>query len=154
MAIRTTNDLDTCVRTIICGLSSATLSVLDQIFATYQAQIQLQILFLQSELSKLDILAAPVVLANEAAQSLLSQVRAAANLLPMSLIAGCTQFSDVNLAIRQNIDRISADAQVVATDLTRLLSMRDEVSALINELNTVLDLYAAIRAQISLCQAA
>lgn len=133
--------LSNCVKTILCGLSAATRSALKTLVQGYVAQLEVLVTALEAKLIYLDLLTAPVNVLNSLAQQAIAEVKAGANIVPLDLIGSCIEIGDLNVSIQNNLDALLVDVNIVANDLERLLSFRDEVQAEINNLREVIALY-------------
>lgn len=145
--------LDDCVRQILCGLSQPVISALNAALSALLIPIDTQIAFVTSQLVMLDVATLPVTIAADAIRALLAQVRAASNILPLSLAVACFDIGVLNLNINEQIDRLTADLAEYEQKLTRLLSLKEELNALIEQLNLIKDQYLAVQAVLQSCQA-
>lgn len=143
--------LDNCVSQIICGLSAATLRLLDNLLLAQKTALLVEISAIEAQILELDVLVAPLRIAGAAAQAALSTARQVTTLIPLQLAGGCLQISDVGATIRTGVDIISADLRNIEEDLARALSFRDELEALKQELEADLELLNTLRLQIQVC---
>lgn len=146
-----TVELSNCVKDILCGLSHGVRNALASLIRLFMAQIDAQIALLSAQLVYLDILSAPPQLAKVAVDAAVAQVKQYAQLIPFSLVAGCVGMSDLSLGVQANLDAITSTADIILDDLSRLLSFRDEIQAILEDLETIRDLYAEVLNQVSLC---
>jgi hypothetical protein len=145
------SDLNPCVKAILCGLSSAALNALQAVIDGQVALIQAQIVVYQTQLLQYDVLAIPVEVAQQVAQSYIDKVRNSAILLPLNLITECVDLGDFNLNLQQSIDVALATADDLAYEAIRLLSYRDDLNAIVQELNAALTQFTDIKAVIGEC---
>lgn len=145
--------LPLCVRAILCGLSTGVQNALAGILAGYIAIIDVEIGALTGYLVYLNIATLPINALNSVVQTALLQAKAAANIVPFSIIGECIQVGDLNVAIQANIDVILEDVNVIATDLSRLLSIKEETDAAIRELQAVRDTYVEVLGILNACAA-
>lgn len=143
--------LDPCVRAILCGLSNATLNAIKGLINAQVAIVTAQIAIITAKLLKYDILATAAQAGANIVLGKIEEIRAAASLIPLTLIAGCLDLGNLNLSIQQTIDAFVADFEVFVADAIRLLSFIDELNLLKLAYQEVLDLYQAVLATISLC---
>jgi len=144
-------DLDSCVRRVLCGLSDTALRALQGLIDGQVAILQAQIAVYQAQILQYDVLAIPVEIAANAAQTVVDQVREAAYLVPLNLIADCADLGYFNLNLTQSIDVAVSTAEDAIFEATRLLSFRDELNAIVSELNGIIDQFTDIRSVIDEC---
>jgi len=137
-------DLSPCVRQILCALSQPLRNALTAQLTLARSELQAQLVILQAKVAQYEVLAVGARIVAAVAQAALAQVQAAANLLPLSLISNCTDLGDVNVSVRQNIDRVSQDLVVATQKLTRVLSVSDELADAINVINEQISLLNAV----------
>jgi len=145
--------LNPCVKEILCGLSDAVLRTLQGIIDGQVAILQAQIVIIQTQILQYDILAIPVEITRAAAQAIIDTVRQSVALVPLNLISNCVDLGDFNLNLYQSLDVATAVVDDIAFEATRLLSFRDELNSLVNELNTAIDQFTDIRGVIDECLA-
>lgn len=143
--------LANCVQVLLCGLSAAVRNALVALLQGYIAQLGLVVATLKAQLIYLNILTAPVKIADDAVTGVITKVRAAANLVPLSLIGQCVDIGDLNVSIQQNLDVVLADATIIANDLERLLSFGDEIAAKIQSFENTIQFYEQVIATINVC---
>ena len=144
----------TCVRVLLCGLSSAAQTALRALVESQRAVVNAQLVAAEAKLIAL----APEVAGLEAARALVAEAVSVttdvAGLVPVSLIAGCVQLGDFTQSLVAISGALSSEANLallVFDDLTRALALRDELSQLITQLNTVLDGFTLILNTLDLC---
>jgi hypothetical protein len=113
--------------------------------------LQAQIVVYQTQLLQYDVLALPVEAAQTAAQAIVNRVKNAAHLIPLDLISGCPDLGKFNLSLQQSIDVATAVADDFLFEATRLLSYRDDLNALITELNAAITQFTDINNIIDQC---
>jgi hypothetical protein len=145
------SDLNPCVKAILCGLSSAILNALQAVIDGQVALIRAQITVYQTQLIQYDVLAIPVEMAKQVADSYIEKVRNSAMLVPLNLISECVDLGEFNLNLQQSIDVALATADDLAYEATRLLSYRDDLNAIVQELNDALTQFTDIKSVISEC---
>ena len=143
--------LNPCVKQILCGLSDATLRTLQSLINGQVAILQAQIVVYQTQLLQYDVLALPVEAARAAAQAVVDKVRNSAYLIPLNLISNCVDLGKFNLNLQQSIDVATAVADDYLYETTRLLSYRDDLNALIAELNAAVTQFTDISSVIDQC---
>ena len=144
-------ELDPCVKRIICSLSDVALRSIQALIDGQVAILQAQIVVYQAQILQYDILAIPVEAAAAVAQLVVDKVREAAYLIPLNLITECVDLGDFNLNLNQSIDVAVSTAEDAIFEATRLLSFRDELNAIVNELNNIIDQFTDIRSVIDEC---
>lgn len=140
-----------CVKVLLCGLSAATRNAIVALLNGYIGVLNAQVTTLTAELDVLNIASAPVALANSLVQSFINEVKAGANIIPFDLIDQCVEIGQLNEAIQVNLDIALVDADIIASDLERLLSFKDELTAEIADIQTTLELYVEAIATFDLC---
>jgi len=140
-----------CVHTILCTLSTAALAALDKVVDAQMIQLQLAVTVAQAKILKYDILLIPVQAANTIAQAALDQLKSAANLVPSDLINGCVDFGNITLEMQRAVDQIAGPLNDITQDLTRLLSFREELNALVEEYNKIITKLNEFRVAIAEC---
>jgi len=143
--------LANCVQQVLCGLTAATRNAIVALLQGYVAQLDLLKAALEAQLVYLNILSVPPQIANSLVQTVISEVKAGANLIPLDLIGDCFSLGQLNAYIQTNIDIILADANIIANDLSRLLSFGDEIRAEIADLEAVITFYQDIITTINVC---
>lgn len=147
----TLEDLNPCVRQILCGLSSATIQALSIFLDAQILLIQSEIAVIEAQILQYDVLAAGVGVLKTLALSAIETFSAALNFVPFRLIANCVDLGDFSLSVRADVDRAIADTTRVLDDAQRLLSIANELRALKAELLKVVALYQALKATLALC---
>lgn len=142
-----------CVRQVLCGLSRATLQALIAYIDVQVAAARVAIAALQFQILKFDILTIPPQALKAVAEQGLALVEQGLNLVPFAAIQDCVPLGDFNIQLRADIDRATADVRTILDDITRLLSFKAELQAIVDELNALIDLYEALKVQIALCGA-
>ena len=132
-------DVEECVYTILCGLSASVRNALQNVITSLTASLNAQIVAYRSALLVYDVAVIPLELSRSILNGLLDIARSAATLVPLEIIEGCADLGDFNLDIVTSIDVITAELNDVIDDLNRILSFKDELEFLINELSAVLD---------------
>lgn len=143
--------LDQCVQDILCSLSAGVRNAFVSILRTYITQIDVSIAAYEAKLVYLNILAVPPQALNEIAQTALNQVRNVTRLVPFSVIQECTDYNQITGAVQTTLDDLSSNAQILTNDLQRILSLRDEVEAVIIDLRRVRDLYVEVLSVTDAC---
>lgn len=143
--------LDACVKQIICSLSAGVLGALDDAIDVQLAQLQGAVVAAQAQILKYDVLALPVQAANTAAQAALAQLKAFAGLVPSNLITGCTDMGNITIEMQRAIDGVAGPLNDYTQDLARLLSIREELNALVEEYNQIIDTLNQLKAVIAEC---
>lgn len=143
--------LNPCVRQILCSLSGTVLRSLNAIINTQIGVLQAQVLVFEAQLLQYDILAIPVQAAANVARETLTEVRNSALLIPLELIEDCLDLGLFNLNLQRSIDVVIAELDNLVGNLTRLLSFREELAAIIAELNGIIDQFQDILATIETC---
>lgn len=144
--------LDDCVRRILCGLSSGAQQALALSLDAIVVQNNIAIAALQAQAAALQIKILPVQAARDAAQSVIQAAQETSRMLPLALIADCTDLGQLNLSVLRAVDRELAALLQIVDDLTRLLSIQNELAALIDQLNVLNDLIAQVKGVLAECQ--
>lgn len=145
--------LANCVAQVLCGLAAATRAAIASLIDKYLIALRVARAELEAQLVVLDIASAPIIALNNLAQQALLEVKAGANLIPLDLIGNCLDVGRLNETIQANLDIVAGDISIVAQDLARLVSFRDEVEASIRELDRFIDTYLEILEIIDGCDA-
>lgn len=145
--------LNPCVQQILCALDGAILSSLSAIITTARAAFEAEKLVLTAQLVPLDIALAPIEVAQTLANTALSTITAAGNLVPVALIRGCTDLGDFNLGLSVSTDRIAAEINALLDEARRILSVKDELVALIAQIDIILAQFKDIDTVLSDCAA-
>jgi len=146
-------DLNPCVKQILCALSDSVLRSLQALIDGQVAILQAQIAIYQTQLIQYDILSLPVQAVQQAAQSVVNEVKSSAFLIPLNAISNCVDLGFFNQNLFQSIDTALAAANDTLGELNRLLSYREELNALVNELNNSIDQFTSISSVIDQCLA-
>lgn len=133
-----------CAIELLCGLGNAAKSLVLEVLDKYIALLDVYIAALEAKLVYLDILTAPVQLAQSLVDSILNELRQYSTLIPFQLVEQCADLSKFTESIAATFDAISSSIRAVTTDLNRLLSFADEVRALIVDLKQVRATYRAL----------
>ena len=144
--------LNPCVQQILCALSGTVLGSLNRLIDTQIAALQTQILIIEAQILQYDILTLPLEAAASLARTQIQNIRNSALLVPLNLIAGCTDLGDFNLGLQKSIDNAVADLDSIVGDLTRVLSFKEELNATVAELNGIIDQFQDILATIETCE--
>ena len=145
-------ELQNCAKIILCGLSGAAQAQLKSLISTYVGVLEGQIGALEAQLVVLDILTAPVEIARNAANEVGNQVKQGLKIVPTGLVADCVGLNVIPETIERNVDIVLQDINLIATDLERLLSFRDEIEALIDDFREALEVYSQILTNFDLCE--
>lgn len=143
--------MDPCVKAILCGLSGSVLGALNAIIDAQKATILAAVAAAESELSIVRIANAPIAIAAEVAQTIVDEAHAAADLVPLQLLAGCGDLGELNLAVNTALDGALADVNSVLTKANRWLSFEGELNERIAELNASLESFADFQLVIASC---
>lgn len=146
-------DLNPCVKQILCTLGDAALRSVQGLIDGQTALVQAQIVQYQQQALQYDVLGIPVQAAQAAAQAIVDEVKSSIFLIPLNAIANCADLGDFNLGLTQTIDVANSAAEDFLGEATRLLSYGDELNALINDLNNIIDQFTDIRSVIDQCLA-
>lgn len=144
-------ELNPCVKQILCSLSDSALRSIQALIDGQVAILEAQIAVFQAQLLQYDILALPVVAVQQAANAVVQEVKESAYLIPLNLISQCVDLGFFNLNLQQSIDVALSTTNDLLFELTRLLSYRDELNAIVNELNAAIDQFTNISAIIDAC---
>lgn len=143
--------LAVCVKVVLCGLSNATRQAINTVLGAYIIQLNLARAALELKLVKLNVATVPVQLLNTAIQGVVNEIKAGANIIPISVIGDCIGVGDINAAIQSNLDILLVDANIITSDLQRLLSFRDEVQGVLDDLESVILLYEEVLTLLTTC---
>jgi len=145
------NSLPPCVATILCGLSSAALNALQTIINGQIALLQAQIAIYQAQILQYDILAIPVEATRAAAQTILDKVKQSSTLIPINIIASCVPIGDFKVNLMESLNAATSAIDDVAFEAIRLLSFRDDLNAIVAQMNIMIVQFTDIRDVIKAC---
>lgn len=143
--------LNPCVKQILCSLSDAALGALQGIINGQVALLQAQILIYQTQILQFDVLSLPVQAAQAAGQAVVDNVRSSAALVPLNIISQCVDLGDFNLNLQQSIDVVLSSTEDLLAEATRLLSYREELNAIVTELDGAITQFTDISGIIDQC---
>lgn len=145
------DELNPCVKELLCGLNKAAQTAIRSAIGIIILQIETQITALNAYLIYLNILTAPLNLVNKSIKQVAQELRSLANIIPLPFLASCLDLTEVvtrfNVAFESDlayIDRIVAETN-------RYLSLKDEVEAVIADLQAGLDVLKQIDLVIGAC---
>lgn len=144
-------ELDPCVKSILCGLGDSALRSIQGLIDAQVALLQAQIAIYQTQLLQFDILALPIEAARAGAQAIIDEALEAATIIPLNLITECVDLGDFNISINEALNLALTGLNDLAFEATRLLSYRDELNAIVSELNATIDQFTDIRSIIDEC---
>ncbi len=144
-------DLQDCVKEILCGLSSAVLKQLKILIDGQIAILETAITALQAQILQYDILSKPIEAANIIFQAGITKVKKASTLIPLDLITDCVDLGDYNLNVQQTIDLASSTTNELTSELSRLLSFKEELNALVTDLTKAVKQFTDITDIIDRC---
>jgi hypothetical protein len=148
-----TTDLHPCVKAILCGLSDSALRTIQALIDGQVALIRAQITIYQAQLLQYDILSIPIQATKVAAQAIIDKAKSSSYLIPLNVVTGCVDLGDFKVNIMDTLNIATATLDDVVFEATRLLSYRDELNAIVNELNAAITQFTDIRAIIDECLA-
>jgi hypothetical protein len=93
----------------------------------------------------------PVEATQAAANALIQQVRNSATLIPLNLITQCVDLGYFNLNLQQSIDVTLSAVNDTLYEITRLVSYKAELQAIVDALNASIDQFNAILNVIGSC---
>lgn len=140
-----------CAVELLCGLGNAAKTLILSVLDKYLAVLDAQIALLEAKLIYLDILTAPIQLLQGTVNQILNELRQISTLIPFQLIEQCLDLSQFTEAISATFDTIQGNINAILTDLNRLLSFRDEVQFLIDDLKQVRAVYRAFLDELAVC---
>jgi hypothetical protein len=146
-------ELNPCVKQILCSLSDAALASIQALIDGQIALLQAQIIVFQTQLLQYDVLSIPIEIAKAAADAIIDEVKESAFLIPLQAISNCADLGDFNLNLQQSIDVATAALDDISYEATRLLSYKEELNAIVNELNNAISQFTDIRGIIDQCLA-
>lgn len=146
--------LANCVQHVLCGLSAGVRSALVVLIKGYINQLQVYETLITARRAYLNILTAPIAIAKNVVDGVITQAKAGANIIPLDLIGDCFEVGQLNESIQANLNLVLVDANILATDLERLLSFGDELDAILVDVNSTIQFYESIIAAIDVCAAA
>jgi len=145
--------LNPCVKQILCALGEATLGALNTLLQAQIAIIDAEIASVAAQLAVVDILTIPLEIARDVGQNALNSAQQVASLVPLNFIAGCADLGDLNVNLSRLLANASADFNDIINDLNRKLSLREELNALILELQAIREQFGDIQLTIAECNA-
>lgn len=144
-------DIDDCVAEILCGLSQAALNALKTLLQTQLAFVEGEILLVEATLLRYNILQAGLSIAANAVEAVIAEIRAEANIVPLSLISSCLPLGNLNIAINGLLDKETASLEAIVNDLSRILSFVDEQNFVLSQLRQTEQLFNKVIAAIQTC---
>ena len=151
MATPTVAPLEACAKEILCAFSATALRTLQALIDSQVAILQAQIVVYQTQIAQYDILALPVEAAQAIAHKYVDNIKKAAYIVPLNVIAGCLPLGQFNMNLMQSIDVATAVADDLLSEATRLLSYRSELNAIVTELNAAITQFTQISNIIGEC---
>ncbi len=146
-------DFDDCVKKILCGLSSAVLKEIQILIDGQLAILESAITALQAQILQYDILSIPIKAANTVFQAGITKIKKASTLIPLNWSIDCVDLGDYNLNVQQTVDLAATTADELISELSRLLSYKEELNALFTDLTKALDQFTDISDIIDQCLA-
>lgn len=143
--------LNPCVKQILCALGQATLNALNTLIVAQIARIDAQIAVFKAQILALDVLILPLQAVKSIAEAAVQAARQSLGLVPLSLIAGCVDLGDFNINLVQTLEDKNAELQDTLTDINRKISIREDLNALVAELDAIREQFADIRVTIAEC---
>lgn len=143
--------LKPCVRSILCTLSQAVLGALDAIIQTSIALLTAQQATITAQLLALDVAALPVQVVFDQTTALIEETRSYANLVPLNILGACADLGDLATTLNDTLDEGLAEAQTIKNDIVGLLSFKEELAALNQEISDTLAFYEEIKNIIATC---
>lgn len=143
--------LDECLKTILCGIGSAAISMLESALQAQVLAAQAALAVIDAEIIQADILGAPFAVAAQLVQEVVDEAKGVLNIVPLNLIGTCTDLGELNVSIRQQIDDYTAEAVSVLNDAAALLSYSDELRALKAELQDLIAYYTDVKLVLETC---
>lgn len=144
-------DLDPCVRAILCAFEGPTRTAIQGLFTPLIVQLDIDILLLQQKALQYNVLAAAAQITVGLLEDLLARLKAGLSVIPISLIAGCIDIGDSLLFASATIDAQTAQIEAQLQDAIRLLSYADELNLLVAQYQQYRDLFQAMLDTINLC---
>jgi len=143
--------LQPCVKQILCSLSDSALRSVQSLIDGQVAILESQISIYQTQILQYDVISIPVVIAQQAAQAIVDNVRESAYLIPLGAIGDCVDLGNFNLNLQQSIDVSLSAADDFLFEAARLLSYSEELNAIVAELNDSIDQFNNISFVIEQC---
>jgi hypothetical protein len=144
-------DRHPCVREILCTLSQAVLGALDGIITSGIGFLTAQQAAITAQLLALDVAALPVQFVFNEATKLIEEVRSYANLVPLNLLGACADLGDLATSLNDTLDLGLAEAETIKNDIVSLLSFKEELNLLNQEITDTLAYYEDIKDIIATC---
>lgn len=124
----------TCAQAILCALAAPVRNALVALAEKYRALVQLELAAVTAKLAALGIVLAPVEAVRNTIEDTANAVREGAQVLPLAAIGGCLELGDLNIGLERTVQPIVDEANAVLDDLERLLSLREELEFIEQEL--------------------
>ncbi len=141
--------LDACVQTILCGLGNPVLTAINGIVAAQLVQVDAEIVQVEASLALIGIAVAPIQALEGLAETVVSEARSLANLIPMQLLIGCADLGTAMVTVNDVLQVPLAAANTYLGRANRFLSFQDEQQALLARLEAtrtyLTDLQTAIQ---------
>ena len=147
------DQLNPCVKSILCALSTPVLNAIQGIISAQKAVLQTQIAAIQLQLLQYDLAALPIEAANAAAQTMLSQVKQVSTLVPLNMVAECLDLGTFNQNLVSSLDFVSAYASQMSFEAIEFLTYRDELNGIIAKMNNTIDQFDLVNDVIDQCKA-
>ena len=143
--------LNSCVKQILCTLSSAALREIKSILNTQREIIQAQISIYQAQKLQFDIISIPLNSAKAAADLIINKAKKSSALVPISAMAGCADLGDIMVKIQNSISPTISTLEDYSFEASRLGNISISTSGLIDDLNNTLDQFDLLDAVIDEC---
>jgi hypothetical protein len=144
---------EACVQQILCSLSESALNDTQNLIDGQITLLQTQIAAYQTQLLQYDLIAPLIIASRNAAQTIVDQGKDVARFIPLRLIEDCADLGNLTEDIQASIGNALYTADDLAFEATRLLSYREELNAIVNELNAAIEELTDFRVLIDECLA-
>lgn len=144
--------VDACVKAILCPLGNAVLSALTGIISSQVVVLQGELISLGATLATLEVQLIPITITQGLANAALGTVTSIGNLVPIRLVANCTDLGDNLQDLNASIENTRARINQILNEANRSLSFKAEIEQQIAAINATIDRLNDLKAAIAECQ--
>lgn len=138
------DDLDPCVRAILCALSAPLRAAIRGALDTAIALMTVELGVVRALLLQAQIITAPIDVARSALQLVKDGFTGSLSLLPGELFAGCPDLGDLSIGFSLDTAKFTQFLDAKLLEMRDLLAYVDELVADVDRIETEIALYQAI----------